>query len=67
MSKNKVIKPVSFNKTNEQDIKMLGYLEGKNFSGYVKDLIQADIQRRESALKVVQRTGEGGIKIVVGR
>ncbi|CEG28061.1 hypothetical protein [Bacillus sp. B-jedd] len=67
MSKNKYTKPVSFNKTNEQDIKMLEYLDGKNFSGYVKELIHADMQGRESSLKVVHRTEEGGIKIVVGR
>lgn len=67
MSKNKQVKPVSFNKTKEKDIKMLKHLEGMNFGGYVKDLIWADIQKKESALRIVQKSEKGGIKIVVGR
>ncbi len=67
MSKNKDIRSVSFNKTKKNDVKMLGHLEGKNFSGYVKDLIWADIQKKESVLNIVQKNEKGGIKIVVGR
>ncbi|RHW37335.1 hypothetical protein D1B31_16355 [Neobacillus notoginsengisoli] len=67
MSKNKVVKPVSFNKTNEQDVKLMAFLKGKNFSGYVKELITVDMQRKESSLKIVERTKEGGVKIVLGR
>jgi hypothetical protein len=67
LSKNKDIRSVSFNKTKEKDIKMLEHLEDKNFSGYVKELIWADIQKKESTLKIVQKSEKGGIKIVVGR
>lgn len=43
---NKVRKPVSFNKTKEKDIEMLSYLGRRNFSGYVKKLIQEDMARK---------------------
>jgi hypothetical protein len=61
-----VVKPVSFNITKEDDAKMLKQLEGKNFSGYVKELIKADLIKRESEFKIVQKTTGGGIKIVIG-
>lgn len=67
MSKNKVVKPVSFNVTRQQDVKMLEYLDAKNFSGYVKELILADMQKKEAALKIVHKSEKGGIKIVLGR
>lgn len=67
MSENKVRKTVSFNITNTDDVKMLKYLEDKNFSGYAKELILADIQKREQALRIVKKSEGGGIKIVVGR
>lgn len=44
---NKVRKPVSFNRTKKNDIEMLKFLGRRNFSGYVKKLIQADMQERE--------------------
>jgi hypothetical protein len=47
MSGNKVIKPVSFNITKPDDVKMLEHLKRRNFSGYVKKLIWQDIKRRE--------------------
>lgn len=47
MSKNKVIKSVSFNKTNEQDQMILNKIKRRNFSGYVKKLIVADIKSKE--------------------
>lgn len=67
MSKNKDIRSVSFNKTRENDVKMLEHIEGMNFSGYVKSLIWADIQKKESSLRIVQKSEKGGIKIVLGR
>lgn len=44
---NKVRKPVSFNRTKEHDIKMLRFLGRRNFSGYVKKLIQEDMLRQK--------------------
>jgi hypothetical protein len=67
MSKNKVIKSVGFNITNKQDQELLEHLNGLNFSPYVKGLIMADIQKRNQALKIVQRSTNGGIKIVVAK
>jgi hypothetical protein len=51
------VKSVHFNVTNEDDNKMLQSMGRRNFSKYVKDLIQADIKKNEQ--KPVQR---GGIK-----
>jgi hypothetical protein len=67
MSKNKFPKSVSFNVTNEEDVKILKHVEDINFSGYVKRLIIADMQKQEQALKIVKKSEGGGIKIVVGR
>jgi hypothetical protein len=64
---NRFSKPVAFNHTNEKDQKVLKHVEGKNFSGYVKNLILEDIQRNSEKLKIVSKTGKGGVKIVVGR
>lgn len=50
MSKNKVIKPVSFNITKEQDNQMLKHVKRKNFSGYVKKLILADMESKMKAI-----------------
>jgi hypothetical protein len=61
MSKNKVIKSVSFNITNEKDQEYLKRIEDVNFSGYVKELIEKDIKRMKG-----QRSEKGGIKIIVG-
>jgi hypothetical protein len=44
---NKVIKPVSFNITRPDDAEMLAHVKRRNFSGYVKKLIWADIKRQE--------------------
>jgi hypothetical protein len=50
MSKNKVVKSVSFNVTNEQDQEYLEWIQNvDNFSGYVKSLIEGDLQQEESA------------------
>jgi hypothetical protein len=67
LSKNKVIKSVGFNITNDQDQAILEHLKEVNFSPYVKELILADIQKRNQALKIVQKSANGGIKIVVGK
>jgi hypothetical protein len=67
LSKNKVIKSVGFNVTNEQDQVLLDHLKDVNFSPYVKELITADIQKRSQALKIIQKSANGGIKIVVGK
>jgi hypothetical protein len=47
VSKNKVIKSVSFNVTNEEDRRYLERIENVNFSGYVKRLIEKDIRQRK--------------------
>lgn len=45
--KNKVIKSVSFNVSNEEDRRCLERIESlDNFSGYVKRLIEKDIRQR---------------------
>lgn len=44
---NKVIKPVSFNITKPDDVKMLNHVKRRNFSGYVKKLIWQDIKNQE--------------------
>jgi hypothetical protein len=67
MSKNKVIKSVGFNITNEGDQVILEHIKEINFSPYVKELILADIHKRNQALKIVQKSQNGGIKIVVGK
>ncbi|MEH7336256.1 hypothetical protein V7161_26890 [Neobacillus drentensis] len=57
MSKNKVIKSVSFNVMNDQDKAYLERIEGVNFSGYVKRLIEKDMRQRKfikSEKKTVQ-------------
>jgi hypothetical protein len=63
---NKVIKSVSFNVTNKLDNQMIEHISNQNFSGYVKELIAADILRRQQELRIVKKTSNGGIKIVVG-
>lgn len=65
MSKNKVIKSVSFNITNAADVESLEHVKGEVFSGYVKRLIQADIARRKRAAKIADRCEDGGFKFTV--
>jgi hypothetical protein len=62
---NRFPKSVSFNHTVADDIKILEHVEGMNFSGYVKELILADIKRKE-VLEKARKNGEG-IKAVLGR
>ena len=47
MSGNKIVKSVSFNVMNEQDIAYLERIKDINFSGYVKRLIEKDIRHRK--------------------
>jgi hypothetical protein len=47
MSKNKIVKSVSFNITDEQDKIYLDRIKDINFSGYVKKLIDKDIKSRK--------------------
>lgn len=66
---NKRVKSISFNITNPREREFLYRIEQEKieFSGYVKELIFADMERRSAPLKIVQRSGTGGIKIVVGK
>jgi hypothetical protein len=46
---NKVIKSVSLNVTNADDAAILKAVKRRNFSGYVKGLILADLRSKEAA------------------
>jgi hypothetical protein len=46
--KNRFSKPVAFNSKNAEDQQILKRVKGRNFSGYVKKLILADIKERET-------------------
>jgi post-segregation antitoxin (ccd killing protein) len=61
---NKIRKTVSFNITNEKDRKYLERIKDINFSGYVKELIEKDIQSTQA--KTIHKSNSGGIKIVIG-
>ena len=45
-NKNRFSKPVAFNSNREDDQLILNHVKRRNFSGYVKKLILADIQSR---------------------
>lgn len=48
MSRNKVVRSVSFNNTNDDDKRYLERIEAVgNFSGYIKRLIEKDIKSRK--------------------
>jgi hypothetical protein len=47
VSRNKIVKPVSFNITKQDDAKMLDHVKRRNFSGYIKKLIWQDIKSQE--------------------
>ncbi|WP_223595016.1 hypothetical protein [Neobacillus bataviensis] len=59
MSKNKVIKSVSFNVTNEVDRRYLERIENVNFSGYVKRLIEKDMRQRKVIKAEAKSTQDG--------
>jgi hypothetical protein len=54
------VKSVHFNITNEEDTKMLKAVGRRNFSKYVKELIKADIQKKELHKQSIKQNG--GIK-----
>jgi hypothetical protein len=43
----KVVKPVSFNSSKPEEAELLKHVNRRNFSGYVKKLIAADILHRK--------------------
>lgn len=52
MTANKLVKSVSFNVTNETDALILKAIKRrKNFSGYVKKLLLADILAKDKAVE----------------
>lgn len=59
---NKVRKPVSFNKTKPRDVEMLKYLGRRNFSGYMKKLIQADMLVKSSESVEEQKIPTPGLE-----
>jgi hypothetical protein len=65
---NKKVKSISFNVTNPLEKEFLERMEKEKleFSSYVKELIFADLERRNAPLKIVQKSKKGGIKIIVG-
>jgi hypothetical protein len=76
MSRNKVVKSVSFNIMNEKDKAYLELIQDMNFSGYVKILIEKDIRQRKviksknrpcSLLKVMARSSLGVLGCLLNR
>lgn len=61
--KDKVVKPVSFNPNKEEEAELLKHVKRRNFSGYVKKLIKADLQQRKE-LKSQQEPNERHIEEV---
>lgn len=58
---NKVRKPVSFNKLKPADIQMLKFLGRRNFSGYIKKLIKADMELQAQNKKGEPNPEEVGV------
>lgn len=58
---NKIVKSVSLNRTNEDDMLILEHVGERNFSGYVKDLVMRDIRMS----RVKTNGGGGRVKVVV--
>ncbi|MBU9724108.1 MULTISPECIES: hypothetical protein [Bacillaceae] len=50
MSKNKWVRSISFNKTNEKDIARLKLIGKKSFSRFIKKLLDDEIIRRQSEI-----------------
>lgn len=53
---NKWRRPVSFNKSKPNDAKLLKHIGRRNFSGYVKKLIMADIAAKEKEAALTNPT-----------
>ena len=51
MEKNRFSKPVAFNRTNASDQQILKHVARRNFSGYVKKLILADMKQKGIEIK----------------
>lgn len=51
MSGNKVVKPTSYNKTNEEDRRILKHVEKRNYNAYVKKLILEDMNKNQEEKK----------------
>lgn len=47
MAQSKIVKPVSLNPNREEEALILKHVKRRNFSGYVKKLILADISARK--------------------
>lgn len=62
---NRFSKPVAFNKTKDDDIKILKHVSRKNFSGYVKKLILSDMQKGEEVTPVKPIKKKEPIKLSV--
>lgn len=60
---NAKVKSVHFNITNEDDERMLKAIGRKNFSKYVKELILADLNKKELPKQPIKQNG--GIKFVL--
>lgn len=48
MSKNKWVRSISFNKTNEKDIARLKLIGKKSFSRFIKKLLDEEIKRQNN-------------------
>lgn len=59
MSRNKVVKSVSFNVTNDRDIPLLERIADVQFAPYIKRLIEKDIKSRK-VIKVDTKPPQGG-------
>jgi hypothetical protein len=62
---NKAVRTVSFNIAKEEDVKMLEFIDTINFSGFVKERLLEDIEKRNQPLRIVQHSQKGGIKYVM--
>lgn len=62
MSKNKFPKSVSFNIKNANDKRILNHVKRRNFSGYVKKLILADMAQKGVEIPVEEETAMSKIE-----
>lgn len=63
MSKNKWIRPVSFNKRNADDVARLKLIGQKSFSKFIKKLLDEEIERCAERKQPKQPTDDIEIKI----